>query len=112
MTVKDLIKNVRIESFDFDFNNQFDAYNVLCDASKKIKAIVDENLKNDELDWYDIFRYKVKFDYKTDFIGEYFINKLRKIYDDIDDDILYSKLIVDSIYDDNGNLMLEVHYEG
>ena len=105
MPVKDLLKNVGIDSFNFDFNDQFDAYNVLYDASKKIKAIVDEGLKDDSLDWDDIFIDKIGFDYRKNFISQLYAK-----YDDIDTDILYSKLIVDSIYADDGMIMLGVHY--
>ena len=62
MTVKELLKNVAIDSFNFNFDDQFDAYNVLCDSSKKIKKIVDTYLEDDSLDWEDIFRDKVDFD--------------------------------------------------
>ena len=106
MTVKDLLKNVSIDPFSFEFNNQFDAYNALCDASKKIADIVGENLKNSELDWDDIFIDKVGFNYKTDYIS-----RLYTKYDDIDKDILYSKLIIDAIYVDGRRLKLVVHYE-
>lgn len=102
MTVKDLIN--LIDDFNFNFTNQFDAYNALCDSSKRISDIVNINLEKG-LDWDEIFLDKIGYDYMKDTI----IN-LQKEYDDIDLDIFYSKLIVDSIYDDNG-IMLAVHYE-
>lgn len=107
MTVKELLKNVAIDSFNFNFDDQFDAYNALCDSSKKIKMIVDTYLEDNSLDWEDIFKDKVDFDYRKNFISQ-----LYSKYDDIDTNILYSKLVVDSIYDDRGMIMLDVHYEG
>lgn len=98
MTVKELLDQIELESFEFEFDDEFTPANALIAASPEIANIVNAH---DDMDFDELFDTVFGFVWDRDTTFE----DLRAEYS-IDDDILYANLAVTSIYVGNSGILV------
>lgn len=104
MTLKELLNTVELDDFDFIWEDEFTPYYALEFASSEIYNII---MQNPDLDYDELFDTIIGFVPDRDSNFEH----LRDTYD-INDDKLYSSLVVKGIYSDelHGGLLIRVSF--
>ena len=98
MTVKELLSQVELDSFEFEFDNEFTPADALIAASPEIANIV---YAHNGMDFDELFDTVFGFVWNRDTT----FDDLRDEYS-IDDDILYANLVVTSIYVGNSGMLV------
>ena len=74
MTVFDLLQNVDIDNFSYEFDNEFTCYNAMCYSSKLLDSKIANLIDKKDLDWDEAF-IKLGFYYNetsvSDFMSKY-----------------------------------------